>query len=152
LSPKSLFFGLVVVGLPFAIVTGWALGAPVITPGALGTASEPNGVGGLGAAPATSVPDQGSAGGYTAHPPRATTAPGSSAPATATSAGPAVTMTVTVTTSVPPPLVVTSSPPPLLTNPPVPTPTHIVDDPDPSDTPPAIPSETPSPSVSPSGS
>ncbi|WP_127543623.1 hypothetical protein [Actinoplanes sp. OR16] len=149
MSPKSLFFGLVIVGLPFAVVAGWALGAPAINAAALGLSGEPDGVGGLGAAPAptSSTP----VGGYTARPPRATSLPATSTPpASAPSAAPAVTMTVTVVTSVPPPLV-SASLPPLLTDPPVPTPTQITEDPDPSDAPPP-PSETPAASLTPSPS
>ncbi|GAA0418859.1 hypothetical protein Aca07nite_05600 [Actinoplanes capillaceus] len=147
LSPKSVFFALVVLGLPFAVVAGWALGAPVARQAGLGAPDGPGAIlgdGGLGAAPGGAAPTRDSAAGYTARPPRGTPdpVPSLSAPA----AGPAtVIATVTVVQSVPVPPVETTDPP--LTAPPVPTPTQ----PDPPPSPSATPS-SPSASATPSAS
>ncbi|WP_412753211.1 hypothetical protein [Krasilnikovia sp. M28-CT-15] len=48
LSPKSIFFGVLVLGLPFALAAGWVLGTPAAQPA---PASAPAGSGVLGAAP-----------------------------------------------------------------------------------------------------
>jgi hypothetical protein len=48
LSPKSIFFGLVTLGLPFAVTVGWTLATP--TPAAP-VVSAPGGAGGIGHAP-----------------------------------------------------------------------------------------------------
>jgi hypothetical protein len=150
LSPKSVFSALVVVGLPFAVVAGWALGAPAVGPATLGAADSLDGVhgdGGLGSAPHGAAQSRDS--GYTARPPRATADPASAQPVPVT--GPStVTSTVTVVATTTPSSAQTTDPP-LLTLPPVPTPTFVTDPPMPSDTPPA-PSATDDPvSSSPSG-
>ncbi|BAL92885.1 hypothetical protein AMIS_76650 [Actinoplanes missouriensis 431] len=139
-----------IAGLPFAVATGWALGAPEPRPAAIGATGETSAVDGLGTAPASALPDRGTTGGYRADPPRASAAPVTAAPTTAPTAGPAVTMTVTVVTSVPPPVVTSSTSAPQLTAPPVPTPTQVTDPPSPTTTsaPPA--SATPDVSASPS--
>jgi hypothetical protein len=148
LSPKSVFFALVAIGLPFAVVTGWALGAPAGRQTTLGAADidgSVNGDGGLGSAPGGTTPARDGSDGYKTRPPRATADPVTSQPVPAT--GPStVTAVVTVTrTAVP------SSPvqpaDPQLTNPPVPTPTQVSSPPDPSATPP-VPTPTQSPSAS----
>ena len=141
LSPKSLFFGLLIVGLPFAVVAGWTLGAPTVRSAALGVTGDVDGTGGLGAAPVRkgSTPDP-------VLPPRAAKAPADPVAAPPTPAG-GVTTTVTVVASVPAPVATTTSPP-QLTQPPVPTPTSIDNTP-PVPTPTSeSPSETPSPSAS----
>jgi hypothetical protein len=147
LSPKSVFFALVVVGLPFAVVAGWALGAPAARQAALGMTGMLDGTGALGAAPDRAGTTPAPTDGYQSRPPRATAAPATStAPSAPVNV---VTTTVTVIATVTPPSA-TSSPPPLLTNPPVPTPTQIVDTPPvptPTD---ASPSESPDPSETPS--
>lgn len=146
LSPKCLFLGLVIVGLPFAVVAGWALGAPASRTAATGALAEPGGTGGLGAAPVTGVPVRDRASSRHRHSPARAADRPTAPPATSTAVNtPAATVTVTVVTSVPPPLV-TSAPPPPLTDPPVPTPTHIVEPPSPSPTT-ETPSATPSRSV-----
>ncbi|WP_306203996.1 hypothetical protein [Actinoplanes sp. RD1] len=53
-TPKSVFLGIVAVGLPFAVVTGWSLATPGTPPSAV--AQAPGGAGGLGAAPAGRQP------------------------------------------------------------------------------------------------
>jgi hypothetical protein len=50
LSPKSVFVGLIILGLPFAMVLGWRLADHPTTPGAL---RQPAGAGAFGAAPVT---------------------------------------------------------------------------------------------------
>lgn len=136
LSPKSVFLALVAVGLPFAAVAGWALGAPAAQPASLGATDSLGGVlgdGGLGPAPRDVTTSRNTVG-YTARPPRATAGPVSSQPVPVS--GPStVTTTVTVVTSEPPSPVQTTDPP-LLTLPPVPTPTFVTDPLDPSTTPP----------------
>jgi len=53
LTPKSLFFGLVSIGLPFAVTLGWVLGeTTTVTP----PAATPDGFGGLGTAPERDKP------------------------------------------------------------------------------------------------
>jgi hypothetical protein len=134
LSPKSIFFGIVALGLPFAVTVGWTLGTPGVAPP---VASAPGGAGGMGAAPVHTVPSQPvTAVEYSSKPPR----PGFSPSAAAASAAPA---------SVPPPASTepttgtpASQPPlPALTLPPVPTPTEV-------SAPPPSPSATPSGSAS----
>nr|GID86594.1 hypothetical protein Ade03nite_55180 [Actinoplanes derwentensis] len=150
LSPKSVFFALVVAGLPFAGVAGWALGAPAGQPAALGAHAglgDSGGEGGIGSAPVGTTPDRGA--GYTAHPPRATPDPGSSADTPL--GGPTVVVTtVTVIRSAAPETTRTTEPP-HLTEPPVPTPTQVTDPPDPSDTPPVPTSTTSTVIPEPSG-
>jgi hypothetical protein len=134
LSPKSIFFGIVSLGLPFAVTVGWTLGTPDV---AQPVASAPGGAGGMGAAPVHAVPSQPvTAVEYSSNPPR----PGSSPSAAAASAAPV---------SVPPPASAepstgtsaTQPPLPVLTLPPVPTPTEV-------SAPPSSPSATPSDSAS----
>ncbi|MFD1371414.1 hypothetical protein [Actinoplanes sichuanensis] len=128
LSPKTVFLALLVVGLPFAVVAGWALGAPAAreaTIGASGPGGPLGGDGALGSAPGHQP------GGTAVAParPRTTADPtGSPVPATGPST---VTATVTVVrTADPTRRPVESTDPPLLTNPPVPTPTKVSGGPD----------------------
>ncbi|MEV0896813.1 hypothetical protein [Actinoplanes sp. NPDC049802] len=139
-----------VLGLPFAVVAGWALGAPSARQTTLGAPNGPlgpgaiGGDGGLGAAPAETSPTRDRAPGYTARPPRVTAdpLPASSVPA----AGPStVTAIVTVVQSATPAPAETTDPP--LTAPPVPTPTQPDQPASPSATPPS-----PSTTAAPSGS
>ncbi|WP_430780615.1 hypothetical protein [Actinoplanes sp. G11-F43] len=139
-----------VLGLPFAVVTGWALGAPSAQQATLDAHKGFGGLvgdGGIGSAPIGSTPTRDT--GYAGRPPRATADPVVSP--TVPTVGPTiVTTTVTVIHSVPPQPTGTTGPP-LLTDPPVPTPTMVTDPPSPSETPPS-PSATSTPSVSaPSG-
>lgn len=48
LSPRSIFFSVVALGLPFAVTAGWAVGTPAPAPA---PATDPAGAGGIGAAP-----------------------------------------------------------------------------------------------------
>ena len=50
LSPKSIFFGLIALGLPFAVTVGWALADPAVEVPPV--AAAPAGAGGFGSAPA----------------------------------------------------------------------------------------------------
>ncbi|BFU42084.1 hypothetical protein [Krasilnikovia sp. MM14-A1004] len=52
LSPKSIFFGVLLLGLPFALAVGWALGTPAAGPAPV---SAPAGSGVLGTAPSRTV-------------------------------------------------------------------------------------------------
>jgi hypothetical protein len=130
LSPKTVFLALVVVGLPFAVVAGWALGAPALRPATLGASGlgSPIGDGAFGSAPGAGHRPAATAG-YPARPPRATADPAGSQPVPAT--GPStVTATVTVIRTAGPSFPVEKTDPPLLTNPPVPTPTQVSANPD----------------------
>lgn len=137
LSPKYIFLGIVVLGLPFAVVVGWTLGAPAQSPTPV---SAPQGAGTLGAAPelatgpAPVTTDD--------RPARGRRPAGSSAaPSAVPSAAPPI--------SVAPVPGGTSFPPlPILTDPPVPTPAHVTSAPaSPSATPSAEPSGDPGGSV-----
>ncbi|PWK46762.1 hypothetical protein BC793_109333 [Actinoplanes xinjiangensis] len=122
LSPKTVFLALLVVGLPFAVVAGWALGAPTVrqaTLGASGLGGPLGGDGALGSAPGSGHRPAGNSPAR----PRPTADPASSQPVPAT--GPrTVTTTVTVVRTAGPSHPVESTDPPL-TDPPVPTPTQV---------------------------
>ncbi len=47
-SPRSIFFSVVALGLPFAVTVGWTVGTPAPAPPPV---SAPDGAGGIGAAP-----------------------------------------------------------------------------------------------------
>jgi hypothetical protein len=127
LSPKTVFLALLVVGLPFAVVAGWALGAPTLREATLGASALGGPLGGNGAF--GSAPGSGHHPGVSTTRPRATADPSGSLPAPAT--GPTVvTTTVTVIRTADPSSPVESTDPPLLTNPPVPTPTQVSASPD----------------------
>ncbi|MEU4618592.1 hypothetical protein AB0G04_01250 [Actinoplanes sp. NPDC023801] len=136
------------IGLPFSVVTGWALGAPddrQATLGAAGMGGFASGDGGLGSAPDGTSPVRDTSDGHPVRRPRTTVDP--AATRTVPVAGPStVTAVVTVV-----PTTVPSSPVqpdyPSLTNPPVPTPTQVSTPPDPSATPP-VPTPTENPSAS----
>ncbi|WP_157441227.1 hypothetical protein [Actinoplanes awajinensis] len=137
------------IGLPFAVVVGWALGTPVARTVA---AQEAGGIGGsdaLGGAPITA---DASTGGYASHPPRP------NGPVTTTGPTPSpivvissrvITKTVTVPGSPLPVTATTSAPPPVVIEPPVPTPTQITGPPEPipTDSESAEPSFDPEPPV-----
>ena len=53
LSPKSIFFGLVSLGLPIAVTVGWILGEPATSQ--TSAAATPGGAGGIGGALVTIV-------------------------------------------------------------------------------------------------
>lgn len=130
LSPKYVFFGILALGLPFAVTVGWTLGTPVPAPTAVGA---PAGEGALGRAPARPTATAATGVDYPSRTLRtsATAIPPSTAPVVlGPSSAPAATVTV------PQP----SLPP--LTDPPVPTPTTVTSAP-------PSPSPTPSGSVSP---
>ncbi|MFG1605697.1 hypothetical protein [Actinoplanes sp. NPDC049265] len=137
LSPKSIFIGLIALGLPFAVALGWMLGATGSRAGQPRIAGAPGGAGTIGAAPARGHPTepvnpvrydvrrpaaQTSALPSAPAPPPAT-APPPSAGSSPSPGGPLVTLT-----TLPP-----------LTHPPVPTPTTVTSGP-------------PSSSATPSGS
>jgi hypothetical protein len=129
LSPKSIFFGIVALGLPFTVTVGWTLGTPAAVPAAV---SAPGGSGTIGAAPQRGVTSPVTAADYAAEPPRDTASTAASTAPVAvpsSTAAPADTVTVTL------------SPLPTLTDPPVPTPTLVTSAP-------PIPSATPSTSTS----
>lgn len=143
LSPKSVFFALVIAGLPFAAVAGWALGAPTGQPAALGIHTGLGGSageGGIGSAPIMVTPDRSAS--RPPESPRATADPGSGV--VTPSDGPTVVVTTVTVIRTAAPETVRTTPPPDLTEPPVPTPTQVTDPPGPSDTPP-MPSATTDP-------
>ncbi|BCJ43147.1 hypothetical protein GCM10010168_01110 [Actinoplanes ianthinogenes] len=126
LSPKSVFIGVIAIGLPFAVVVGWALGTPKARPVATAETGGTGGSDALGVAPPRAKQTDG-------HPARpADTAPTSPVVVVASTV---VTKTVTVPASAPPVTAATSSPPPDLSMPPVPTPTQITGPPEPTPTP-----------------
>ncbi len=133
LSPKSLFFGMVVLGLPFAVTVGWALGGPAATTTTTPPpATAPAGAGVIGAAPSpTGTAAPVTVVDYTHRSSRTPARPSASA-AGLTAAGPSASASAS---ALPPPL-------PTLTDPPVPTPTSGVSEP-------PAPSATPSASASP---
>jgi hypothetical protein len=135
LSPKSIFLGIVALGLPFSITVGWQLGTPEP---ARAPVSAPAGAGGIGAAPTRAAPSEPvTVVDWSSPEPRAITA--TSAPPVAPSAS--------ATPSGAQPSVGDVSPGslPTLTLPPVPTPT------DATSAPPS-PSATPSSSAAPTPS
>lgn len=141
LSPKSIFFGLVALGLPVAVTIGWQLATPATRSAAV---DAPGGAGGIGDAPARptrAVPAAASSSMPSKSPSVAPSvalsaaAPAFGAPTTAP-----VTSAPTATPSAPP-TEASRDPLPPLTQPPVPTPT----DPDP------VPSVIPSDSLAPVG-
>ncbi|BCY15189.1 hypothetical protein L3i22_102770 [Actinoplanes sp. L3-i22] len=135
LSPKSVFIGLVAIGLPFAVVVGWAMGTPVVRTDSALDSGGAGGSGGLGVAPGRTRP---ATAGYAGRPADAGPSPVVVVSSTV------ITKTVTVAASAPPATVPTSSPPPILSMPPVPTPTQVTGPPDPTPTP----SETLAPTAS----
>jgi hypothetical protein len=135
LTPKTIFFGILAVGLPFAVTVGWTLGTPVTS--AAPRIDAPGGAGSLGTAPAP----RGAA--ATAGPvaPVDYVAEPKQSPAAASIAPRAITPATTATTGLP---TLSLSPLPPLTDPPVPTPTDISEPPSPSPTPSTEPSADPS--------
>lgn len=136
LSPKTIFFSLISLGLPIAVTVGWILGEPATSnPSA---AANPGGAGSIGAAPDR---DRGE------RPVKpvdyAAPAPGTVAPS---ASGAAPVTTPPSTSAVPPLLPVPTLPSlPPLTDPPVPTPTMVTSEPpSPSATPSTSPSADPS--------
>ena len=141
LSPKSIFLGLVALGLPIAVAVGWTLATPARKPVEV---SAPAGTGGIGAGGSDGIG-------------KAPRRPGLSQPLTEVQLMPRPVASATlppvtapsgapVPTSAAPSAVEASevSLPPVLNEPPVPTPTEITDVP----SPPAAPSATPSASPS----
>ena len=135
LTPKSIFFGLVALGLPFAVTVGWTLADRAVTapPGV----AAPAAAGGMGSAPTpaasieTVTPVD-----YGNRPPR-----GTAVRPSASASAPAAQPSSSAPGGLPS---LTLSPLPPLTDPPVPTPTTVPSEPpSPSATPPA--SATPDP-------
>ncbi|MEV4635998.1 hypothetical protein AB0J80_01470 [Actinoplanes sp. NPDC049548] len=117
LSPKSVFFGIVALGLPFAVAVGWTLGTPNAAPPSV---SAPVGEGAFGAAPATATsPASGSLTSWTPRAPEPVSVVESVAPSS-----PSVAPTSGV-----PSASASGSATPTLTMPPVPTPTSVFDPP-----------------------
>ncbi|MEV6629872.1 hypothetical protein AB0M54_03855 [Actinoplanes sp. NPDC051470] len=147
LSPRSIFVGVIALGLPFALTVGWVLGGHHLTSTPPATAG-PGGSGLLGTAPARATDD--SAPRWL--PGRYENRPAAPAPSSAASAPAALALPVTppssgAETQAGPrggPLTTLPTLPPL-TDPPVPTPTMVTSEPPPpSATPSSSPSATPS--------
>jgi hypothetical protein len=130
LSPKSVFFGLVALGLPFAVTVGWTLADRAVTTPPVVAA--PAGAGVIGSAPAPAVSSEPvTPVDYGNRPPRATAV----RPSASASAPAALTPSSSAAGGLPS---VSLSPLPPLTDPPVPTPTTVTSEPpSPSATPPA---------------
>jgi hypothetical protein len=133
-SPRSIFFSVVALGLPFAVVVGWTLGTPAPAPPPV---SAPGGAGGLGAAPPrATTPATSSVIDWSPRPPEPVAAESSLLGAPVASTAPSG--------SVPSVIITSGSPDPTLTLlPPVPTPTSIIT------TPPAPSATVPSTSTEP---
>jgi hypothetical protein len=125
LSPKSIFFGLVALGLPVAVTIGWQLATPATRSAAV---DSPGGAGGMGDAPARHAkPASASVASSPAAPVPSVMPSVLSSAAVSTPVGPAVSGLVTTTsTALPtaPPTEASQDPLPPLTEPPVPTPTE----------------------------
>jgi hypothetical protein len=122
LSPKSIFFGLIALGLPISVVIGWTLATPLRSPASVGASAGTGGLGtgggtgGIGAAPRRGDPSQPvTEVQYAPRPAPSSVIP----PATAPSSAP-------MPTTAPPSAATSAEPPlPTLDQPPVPTPTEI---------------------------
>jgi hypothetical protein len=130
LSPKSIFFGIVLLGLPLAVAAGWMAASPATRP----AADRPIGAaGGIGAAPARGLSSRPNA--VADHESPAATlsvAPSPTGPAPVPPGAVPVSAGPTATASV------SFSPLPTLTLPPVPTPTSVTSSPtDPTSGPPS---------------
>jgi hypothetical protein len=123
LSPKSIFFGIVALGLPIAVTIGWTLGTPTKAPASTAGLGRVGGEGGIGAAPVKpteSRPVTPAGYGATAATPTPSAVLSSPVPTTAVAPPPSATPG--------PPSLPTESPLPSLGGlPPVPTPTEITD-------------------------
>lgn len=139
LYPKSIFLGIVAVGLPFAVTAGWMLGAPAARQVAL---PAPAGDGGLGSAPTGQVRATTTApvGEITWYPREQRPVAVIESAVTVPASSPAGATAVVTTPASPTPTVTG----PVLTLPPVPTPTSA--SPSPSPTPSASQSTEPEPS------
>ncbi|MFC3992134.1 hypothetical protein [Actinoplanes siamensis] len=131
-----MFIGVLLIGLPFAVVVGWALGTPIVRTVA---APETRGAGGSGALGVSPDPTETSTGGYATHAPRP--AGGDHSPIVVVNST-VITKTVTVAASPPPAAPPASTIPPIVSMPPVPTPTQITGPPEPTPTPSESPSES----------
>lgn len=136
LSPKSIFFGLVALGLPFAVTVGWTLADRAVT--APPAVAAPAGAGGIGSAPAPAASiEPVTPVDYGNRPPR-----GTAVRPSASASAPAALMPSSSAPGGLPSLSLSPLPP--LTDPPVPTPTTVTSEPpSPSATPPT--SATPDP-------
>ncbi|MFC3380739.1 hypothetical protein [Couchioplanes azureus] len=118
LSPKSVFFGIVALGLPFSVALGWTLGTPDAAPP---SATAPGGAGGFGTAPVQAAsPASGAGTTWVPRAPQPVSVVESVAPSAPTSVAPS---------SAVPSAAASGSPGPTLTLPPVPTPTAILQPP-----------------------
>ena len=128
LSPKSIFFGLVALGLPVAVTIGWQLATPATRSAAV---EVPGGAGGLGDAPARHARPAPAAASSSSVAPLPSVMPSISvSPVVSTPAGPLVSTHVTsgpTGTATAPPTEASQDPLPPLTMPPVPTPTDPTD-------------------------
>lgn len=141
-SPRSIFFSVVALGLPFAVTVGWTIGTPAPAPPPV---SAPGGAGGIGAAPArVTTPATSTVLDAPARPPK----PVAVAVQSALPALPRTTTPGAAPSGAPPSAAVPStSPEPTLTLlPPVPTPTSILT------TPPSPSATVPSASAEPDAS
>jgi hypothetical protein len=130
LSPKSVFLGVVALGLPFSVTVGWQLGHPDATPSPV---SGPAGGGILGSAPArATTPEPVTVVDWSSPAPRTRTSAQRTTPPASSSPSPVQ----------PSPGAASAGPLPTLTVPPVPTPTDVTN-------PPSSPSATPSASATP---
>ncbi|MGA5303449.1 hypothetical protein ACPCHT_26225 [Nucisporomicrobium flavum] len=133
LTPRTVFLGLVALGLPFAVSVGWALGSPDEAPPAV---SAPGGAGALGSAPvASAVPE--SVGDWVPRAPKPVSVVKPVRPSASASAAPS-----SGTPSAP----MSGSAAPSLTEPPVPTPASVFPTPPDPDATTAPTSATPVPS------
>jgi hypothetical protein len=123
LTPKTIFFGILALGLPFAVTVGWTLATPATSPAP--RIAAPGGSGSLGTAAPAPRGDGAKAGPVAPVDYVATPQPSSSAAAVAVAVVPRAAL-------------------PPLTDPPVPTPTGISEPPSPSPTESAAPSTDPS--------
>jgi len=143
-SPKTIFFGLVALGLPVSVAVGWTLATPARKPAHVGAPAGTGGLGagagsgGIGTAPRRAGSQPLTEVQFSPRPP----APSAVVPpvATAPSAAPSPTAAAASSAAVES----SASPLPTLIDPPVPTPTEITVTPTVTDSPSADPSATPS--------
>jgi hypothetical protein len=117
-SPRSIFLGVVALGLPFAVTVGWTIGAPSPVPPSV---SAPGGLGGIGTAPSRAT--------TAATSPVGDWSPRAPRPVSVESTLPGLPLTTGTAPSgaVPSAVVSSGSPDPTLTLlPPVPTPTSVL--------------------------
>lgn len=124
LSPKSIFFGLVALGLPVAVTIGWQLATPATRSAAI---DAPGGAGGMGVAPARHFKPATPVVASSAAPVASATPSVIPSLAVSTPVGPLASGPLTAapaSTPSAPPTEASEDPLPPLTMPPVPTPTE----------------------------